>query len=515
MNCEICTEPYTKRRQNIKCQYCEFAACTNCYKTYLLGINKPKCMSNECDGEWSRKHLRENFTQVFIDKELREHQKNVLVETQMALMPETQLIIEERKRVSALNMKIDELMILRKETQQKYAVHEETIIGEYNKKRKALADMNSWHTNYYGNLFMNQLEPAFNAYNNDNNKIADDGLRETMSLLIKNYEKLKEQVAANSITIELNKNPEWGEYAKKRDAELNKIQNDINKLRSERDNGVVKTRTEFIRKCGDPECRGFLSTRWKCGICEKTTCNDCHEVKQNDVPHVCDSNIVETIKLLKTDTKNCPNCQASIFKIDGCDQMWCTQCKTGFSWTTGRIELKLHNPHYYEWRRQNGGLEREPGDNQQCVTPHDLAILIMASHLSDDIKTKLVEKCRRCIHISAYNTNPIIPNYENYRIQYLNQSIDMETFKSLLIRMNKAYSKKNEQYTVYELFITTFTDIMRRFCAGFTDFKILDELDTITSYVNGCLADIGYSYGCTTKHVIGGDLIIRKVSMKS
>ena len=126
----------------------------------------------------------------------------------------------------------------------------------------------------------------------------------------------------------------------------------------------------------------------------------------------------------------------------------------------------------------------------------------------------LIEKCRKCIHISAYNVNPTIPDYESDRIEYLNQTINVEQFKSTLIRVSKAYYKKQELYTVYELLVTTFTDIMRRFCADIENMNVLNELNTIVDYVNVCFADIAYSYGCITKHVIGYDMGVSKVSMK-
>lgn len=517
MNCEICTEPYTKRRQNIKCQYCEFAACTACYKTYLLSISKPKCMSNECTGEWSRKHLRDNFTQTFISKELREHQKNILVETQMALMPETQLVVEALNRRDRINAKIAELSRTRHEKQMLNRAYEQMTMGEYTQKKLAISQMTSWHTNYYGNLFMTQLKSAIEPYEREGATIPDDGLRAAMTAIIDNYSKLADKLKENAITIELNKRPEWQAHIDQRNAEMHDLNVQITRLVEKRDKGPARQRAEFIKKCGDPECRGFLSTRWKCGLCEKQTCMDCHEIKHDDDdnPHVCDPNVVETIKLLKTDTKNCPSCQTSITKIDGCDQMWCTQCKTGFSWSTGKIEMKLHNPHYYEWRRQNGGLDREPGDNQQCVTPTDIFNNILNSVAIElNLKTELIEKCRQCIHNSAYNQNPPIPDFEIYRIQYLRNQIDVEDFKSTLIRLNKAYSKKHELYTVYELLATTFSDIMRRFCMNFQDTSVLAELNTIIDYVNGCFADIAYSYGSTTKHVVDRDMSVSKVSTR-
>jgi hypothetical protein len=44
-----------------------------------------------------------------------------------------------------------------------------------------------------------------------------------------------------------------------------------------------------------------------------------------------------------------------ICKIEGCDQMWCTNCNTGFHWRTGRLASgPLHNPHYFTWLRSIG-----------------------------------------------------------------------------------------------------------------------------------------------------------------
>ena len=112
-------------------------------------------------------------------------------------------------------------------------------------------------------------------------------------------------------------------------------------------------------------CRGFLSSSWKCGLCNSFICPDCHAVKseRQDDNHVCDEEVKATIAMIKTETRPCPKCSHAIFKIDGCDQMWCTQCHTAFSWRTGAISSgRIHNPHFIQFEREGGHLGRTPGD---------------------------------------------------------------------------------------------------------------------------------------------------------
>jgi hypothetical protein len=488
--------------------YCDFAACVECSKTYLLSVSKPKCMNNDCKGEWSRKHLRDNFTQVFINTGLREHQKNGMLEIQMALMPETQLVLEERRRVGNITSRINATHKKRQELVAEFRADEERMMGDYNRQLSALNNLVSWHTVYYGNQFIRPVKHAVETFEN----AGQDGgeLITILRTVMDCHDKIADAVGASREKLDKYKETiNWEERCMAHARMLHHFADVVERL-TRRLNRKTRERTEFIRKCGDAECRGFLSSRWKCGLCDKPTCLECHEVKTDD--HACDANTVETVKLLKSDTRNCPGCQSAIFKIDGCDQMWCTQCKTGFSWATGNIEMKLHNPHYYEWRRQNGGLEREPGD-QPCITPDDiLNALIHTESLDIAVQTELIEKCRLCIHMDAYNYEPATPNFESDRIDYLNQVINADTLKTRLIRTNKAFQKKHELYTVYELFVETFMDILRRFCEQY-DMEILQEVGTIVDYVNECFTEIGYAYSCVSKHEIGYDLEVKKIKL--
>jgi hypothetical protein len=90
-----------------------------------------------------------------------------------------------------------------------------------------------------------------------------------------------------------------------------------------------KSEGKFIKVCGVTNCKGFLSTKWKCGLCEVYTCNECGIVKgkvgtMEYENHICSADDIATMKLISSDTRACPKCAEGIYKISGCDQMWCT-----------------------------------------------------------------------------------------------------------------------------------------------------------------------------------------------
>ena len=133
--------------------------------------------------------------------------------------------------------------------------------------------------------------------------------------------------------------------------------------------GAAIQRAAFVRPCPntDANCRGFLSTQWKCNLCNMWACKDCHEIKgaQQDVEHTCHPDNLASAKLIDAETRGCPKCGARVFKISGCNQMFCTACNDcAFDWVTGRIETVIHNPHYYEFQRQrnSGQAPRVAGD---------------------------------------------------------------------------------------------------------------------------------------------------------
>lgn len=269
---------------------------------------------------------------------------------------------------------------------------------------------------------------------------------------------------------------------------------------------ITKT---FTRACPSEGCRGFLSTALKCGTCDKYACKDCHMPKndKNDTEHVCCPDLVATIKLLANDTKPCPACTTPIFKIQGCDQMYCTQCHTAFSWERGTIERGIiHNPHYYEFQRErNGGIAPRVNIALRCGGPPDLWEVYdkLDQYYELDIDVNLIINAYRLInHINAVE----IVKYPNtvgetdnsqLRVDYLMNRISEKQFVSKLKTKMKKQEKDSETHLVLAMFTTTMSDLFGNIVSCKKDdiYIHIATIHELREYTNNSLKKIGLSYG--------------------
>jgi len=106
--------------------------------------------------------------------------------------------------------------------------------------------------------------------------------------------------------------------------------------------------------CPRDECKGFLDANYECKLCGTKVCRRCLVEIANSIEgvskedeHECDEAIVKNVEEVVKSSKNCPGCGAPIYKIEGCNQMFCTSCYTAFLWSTLEIKStsQIHNPH--------------------------------------------------------------------------------------------------------------------------------------------------------------------------
>jgi hypothetical protein len=327
------------------------------------------------------------------------------------------------------------------------------------------------------------------------------------------------------------------ENIKKYDEELKTLGVVITNLRIQKarlqwahlDGQRPEERRQFIKKCPNDECNGFLSTQWKCGLCEAKVCNKCHEIKalkddhEDKVKeHTCDEEAIKTVELINKDTKSCPSCGTRIFKISGCNQMWCLQCHVAFDWNSLRIVTGvIHNPHFYEYQRGlNGGVApRVPGDIPGC---EQVPNIIRCIHIWNSTELgipkenshKLSDMHRMLIHIQNFEITRLPTTYvaadnKDIRKKFLKKEINEERLRWFLQRREKAKSKGRETRQLFEMFSACCTDFIRRVIditngpeALNKDIEsVLKEFVNLTNYFNDNSIKINEMYGGVVPYI--------------
>lgn len=190
------------------------------------------------------------------------------------------------------------------------------------------------------------------------------------------------------------------------------IYDDINKSFLIKDYISNSIKNNKICKCINVECKGYImSENYMCGMCNIKICNKCHCLLTTC--HLCNENDIKSINLIEEDTKPCPTCTVRIYKYEGCDQAYCTQCKTAFSYNTGKIEKgRIHNPHYYE------ELKKIKDESNQCEYNYceedEPSFFIYKENKKDKIIDRI--KIYNIIHRYYVHNFGILENKYNYKI---------------------------------------------------------------------------------------------------
>ena len=242
-------------------------------------------------------------------------------------------------------------------------------------------------------------------------------------------------------------------------------------------------RKEFVMKC-QADCKGYLSTSYKCDLCNKRTCPKCFEVDDDteSLDHTCKPENVETVSMMKKETKACPGCSVRIYKIDGCNQMWCVECNTPFDWITGKIVSGVvHNPHYYEYLKKNGGIPRAPGDVLCGGLPHVQHMFQKISVLraSGIVEPAYAESMLRNVGNLHQFVNHIHHEYltltqndsyqnalKNIRIKYILGRLSEEEFSAAIFKEHKKDTKIQKKKQLLQMVDNVGTDLLQNYNVG-------------------------------------------------
>lgn len=274
--CSVCMDTYTSTlRKKCSCKYCKEATCSKCIERYLLErFEDAHCL--HCRVNYNDVALKEICTKTYLQHTYFKHRQEVLMNREKANLPGLQdaATVEKQKRELKIYINVIKTDIeVLKETRENYRTEYNTLYTDYYKKLKAKEDIYE--------------------------------LRKKLDGLLLEIDKYNTRISTKQ-------------------EEIRKLNWDIINQQGASDstNGseITTEKRKFIRRCTRDNCQGFLSTSWKCGICEYYSCSKCFKTltKERDDSHECVREDLETAELIKKDSKPCPNCGEFIMKSSGC-----------------------------------------------------------------------------------------------------------------------------------------------------------------------------------------------------
>lgn len=384
--CIVCTEKFTKlQRRAIVCPYCSKEACLNCQKGYLTSsVHDAHCMF--CKVGWNDDFIRDNFTNNWLVKEYGKIEMECLWQREKSLLPESMVHVERRK------------------LQERFNENHRFVLAQLHKFQSHLQRIQDLYRNFP------RVQPNL----------------ETLFPLLHQWNDKDRHINLGDNVDEATLIAQFGTQAK--------------------DLPDVQRAQHFHRPCPAPDCRGFLSTQYMCSLCLTKVCPQCFAIKrlyekETNEEHKCNPDDILTAQLIRKETKSCPKCAASISKIEGCDQMFCTACNTAFSWKTLEIiNRNIHNPHYFQWlnRVRNNDTQRQQqpaADGQACqngmVDQWTLSAL-MRKFFSNSALNNILEIQRFMLHIHGTIMHPREMTRLNSQLreEYLMGNITEEKFKT-------------------------------------------------------------------------------------
>ncbi len=253
--------------------------------------------------------------------------------------------------------------------------------------------------------------------------------------------------------------------------------------------GAPEEARKFIRKCMHSGCNGFLSTAWKCGLCENYTCKECLAVKgpDRDAEHTCVEADLATARLIAKDTKPCPKCGEGIYRSEGCSHMFCTSCKTAFNWNTMKIQEGgyIDNPHYFAYAQANGIGQRNPGDPGPCgglPSYRTVDALLNWQGATENLhgrneppQYKEAYRLRNTLgHMHGYiaqryNSHNEEDDNSQLRVRFLMNELSKDEVKRALLNSERRKERHRAIREIIDTFVTVGSDLFRNYEARATD----------------------------------------------
>ena len=417
----------------VACPYCQVTSHPECVQDHLLNtVLEPHCPS--CQKEWSLGFLADFLPKAWRLRDYKHHREAVLLDRQKALLPDTQEAaaeeLRERRRKAHNKFLTRELTSIRREKK---------VLGR--RLNQLIYDK---RTGVLRGKTMEKFDSDIKNASIDFDFSIAQGLQ------------INEQISSFRIN--------GGSFVDRETGETVPPRREIEKEEP-------RQRRQFIRACPTPECRGFLSTAWKCNLCSVNVCSHCGDLNgAADVGHTCNPDTLACFAVIRSESKPCPTCGVPIIKLDGCDHMFCVDCKTSFHWKTMVIHPDGNsNPLYWQWMQTR--VER--GDIIQrramgCADPRsrltDLQREIVRSENPITLMVRYIDILQAISHMREIDMDKLNVKASQdrmtlLRVKYLLNEITEEGWKIAIQSCDMEQRRCRQIVDVLELYTTGVMDI--------------------------------------------------------
>ncbi len=458
IECEVCTGVIKNfLKHQVKCGNCEYTACLACYKTYITSskIVDIHCMS--CRKVFGAKELCV-FPFVWRNKVHKKIVESRLVDDEMDKLNETRRYLTSRGNAE---------------------MHHTTLIAKTLETLRALITL--------------PLAPLWKYYRQHVDFMVTDNyewqLRNRRSLDVVGRLRFEDRTCTVIRELEPKQQPLGVHSVQLADSTMRYMefyQVLTSKIMQWGARG--QSNVTIALPCADTTCNGIVNEDFWCHQCGGSMCDKCHRAT-DDSPHHCNQEDLLNTQAIMAISKPCPSCAARISKIEGCDQMWCTQCKTRFSWDSGlRISsnVRFHNPHMDDHERamNEGQIHRQPGD-YPCGGLVSMAEVNEFEWILQQRFDEEFYNCHQLIRqmqqIQENRRFPLPKDNFDLRLSYIVGLIDKSSMGAQLFKRQKMYQKALASYHVFDTFIQMshilFTNLFTREPSGCSVYGCLECLN--------------------------------------
>lgn len=481
--CPICVKEFNVRKnKRVVCWKCDVGVCAQCIETYIINSKRePMCM--ECKSPWGYKFLMETMSKGFMIK-LRTRDTRLLIEREKGLLIETHKYIEYNQYIIGIEKKMKNIQtrLLFIQNSMLYINNKLSL----NRCPNCMKEELYYVSKYCYKCFTRLCLFCRKMIDNDKSHVCDQ---------------------RNKVLLE-----EYKRYMAERhdlSHEVTAMEKCVKRWRKDfniDEEAVLKKFADIVIICMCPTgggCKGFV-INYVCNMCNANICKECYCVEEDN--HMCDKSNVESVKTLQKVTKPCPRCAVLIEKIDGCNQMWCTYCHSGFDWLSGKMNnsgVVVDNPHYYEWRRHMGSNDTTIDDEQRVFDTQEIPNPVgFINHVTIILKRSyehnynvIVSLFRILLHL-----NDMLQNIENYtvdpikvnldlRLSWVFGMIDEQKWGESLFKRMKNKKINDEKNIIFRTFVTASRNISYQIFQNHNYMGIneyVNEWIQLVDYINTC-----------------------------